>query len=167
MGSFPVVQRLQGKDEPINSISAPYVMLVEDNQDDVDLTLMVLRESRLANEVVVAKDGAEALELLLGSGQHEDHGLHLPQLILLDINLPKMSGIDVLKALRADQRTRLVPVVMLTNSREDQDVLESYAGGANSYVQKPVEFEEFSQALRNLGVYWLVLNHSAAEHRLD
>lgn len=136
-----------------------YVLLVEDNQDDIDLTLLTFKEFKLANEVVVIKDGADALDFIFCRGAHEKRPTHhLPQVILLDINLPKVNGIDVLKTLRTDERTRLVPVVMLTTSREDRDLIESYASGANSYVQKPVDFDAFSNALRQLGLYWLVLN---------
>lgn len=135
------------------------ILLVEDNQDDIDLTLRALHKHHLVNEVVVVRDGAEALDFLFTRGKYEHRNPDmLPQLVLLDINLPKLSGLEVLKTLRADPRTRLLPVVMLTTSREDRDVIESYASGANSYVQKPVSFAEFTEAVKQLGVYWLVLN---------
>ena len=136
-----------------------YILLVEDNQDDIDLTLRALRLNNLANEVVVVKDGAEALDFLSATGAHAGRNPdHLPQLVLLDINLPKLSGLEVLKRLRASERTRILPIVMLTTSRQDRDVVESYSSGANSYVQKPVAFTEFTEAVRQLGGYWLLLN---------
>ena len=143
----------------MTTLEDAYILLVEDNQDDIDLTLRALRKHDLNREVVVVKDGAEALEYLFCEGQHADRTpSHLPQLVLLDINLPKLSGIEVLRRLRADPRTRLLPVVMLTTSRQDQDIVESYSSGANSYVRKPVSFTEFTEAVKQLGVYWLVLN---------
>ncbi|HEX7021910.1 MAG TPA: response regulator [Trueperaceae bacterium] len=140
-----------------------YLLLVEDNQDDIDLTLRALGKHQLANEVVVIRDGAEALDFLLARGQHADRqGARLPQLLLLDIKLPKLSGLEVLRALRSNPATQLLPVVILTSSREDRDVIESYARGANSYVQKPVSFEEFTEAVQQLGLYWLILNETTA-----
>lgn len=130
------------------------ILLVEDNQDDVDLTLRVLRKHKLANEVLIARDGAEALAYLLSEAPEGP----CPQLVLLDVNLPKVTGHEVLRAIRADQRTRRLPVVMLTSSKEDRDIIESYDSGANSYIQKPVSYEEFSEAVRQLGFYWLLLN---------
>lgn len=135
-----------------------YILLVEDNQDDVDLTIRALKKNGLINEVAVARDGAEALDLLFGRGDYAGSSTVLPQLILLDIRLPKLSGLEVLKELRRDERTRFLPVVMLTSSKEEQDLIDSYGHGANSYVQKPVSFDEFNEAVRQLGVYWLVLN---------
>ena len=138
-----------------------HILLVEDNQDDIDLTLRALRQHKLISEVVVVKDGAEALDYLFARGSYEDRNpAAVPQLVLLDINLPKLSGLDVLKQLREDARTKLLPVVMLTTSREERDVAESYANGANSYVQKPVDFAAFTEAVRQLGVYWLMLNET-------
>lgn len=143
----------------MTTLEEAYILLVEDNQDDIDLTLRALRKHDLNREVVVVKDGAEALEFLFCEGQHADRTpSNLPQLVLLDINLPKLSGIEVLRRLRSDPRTQLLPVVMLTTSRQDQDIVESYASGANSYVRKPVSFTEFTEAVKQLGVYWLVLN---------
>lgn len=143
----------------MTTLEEAYILLVEDNQDDIDLTLRALRKHDLNREVVVVKDGAEALEFLFCEGQHADRApSNLPQLVLLDINLPKLSGIEVLRRLRSDARTQLLPVVMLTTSRQDQDIVESYASGANSYVRKPVSFTEFTEAVKQLGVYWLVLN---------
>lgn len=135
-----------------------YILLAEDNQDDVDLTIRALKKNGLMNEVVIARDGAEVLDLLFGRGDYAEDGTVMPDLILLDIRLPKLSGLEVLKELRRDERTRLLPVVMLTSSNEEQDLVDSYSHGANSYVQKPVSFDDFSEAVRQLGVYWLVLN---------
>lgn len=141
----------------------PYILLVEDNQDDIDLTLRALKRSRLLNDVIVMKNGADAVDFLLRQGAHAQREPMMPQVVLLDINLPKLSGIDVLKRLRAHEPTRLLPVVMLTTSNEDRDVLDSYNFGANSYVRKPVSFEAFTQAIAQLGLYWLVLNKPATQ----
>jgi two-component system response regulator len=138
------------------------ILLVEDNPDDVTLTIRALKKNHLLNDVVVARDGAEALDLLFGKGNTPP--MALPELILLDINLPKISGLEVLERIRANERTRLLPVVVLTTSDEDRDRIESYRLGANSYISKPVEFEEFSTAVKQLGIYWLAINigpHSA------
>jgi two-component system response regulator len=134
-----------------------YILLVEDNPDDEELTMRALR--KIANEVVVARDGSEALEFVFGTGRHAGREVErLPAVILLDLKLPKLSGLDVLQRLRADPRTRLVPVVVLTSSSEDEDMLRSYRFGANSYVRKPVEFGAFANAVTQLGVYWMLLN---------
>ena len=135
-----------------------FILLIEDNQDDVDLTIRALKRNGLINEIAVARDGAEALDFLFARGEYAERRATMPQLILLDIRLPKLSGLEVLKELRQDERTRLLPVVMLTSSKEEQDLIDSYNNGANSYVQKPVSFDEFNEAVRQLGVYWLVLN---------
>jgi two-component system response regulator len=136
-----------------------YILLVEDNPDDEELTMRALR--KIANEVVVTRDGSEALEFIFGTGQHAGRDVeHLPAAILLDLKLPKLSGLDVLQRLRADPRTRLVPVVVLTSSSEDEDMLRSYRFGANSYVRKPVEFAAFASAVTQLGVYWMLLNEA-------
>jgi two-component system, response regulator len=127
------------------------ILLVEDNPDDVQLTRHALQKNNISNELVVAGDGVEALEILRRSAE-------TPALILLDLKLPKMNGLEVLQAIRADARLRLLPVVMLTSSKEDQDVVKSYTNGANSYVRKPVDFEQFNEAVRQLGLYWLLLN---------
>jgi two-component system response regulator len=137
-----------------------YILLVEDNPDEIELTIRALKQHHLANDVVVISDGREALEYLFAEGKYADDPPLLPELLLLDINLPKVSGIEVLKRLRAHPRTQLVPVVMLTSSKEERDVLESYRLGANSYVQKPVSFDAFTQAVKEVGAYWLVLNAS-------
>lgn len=135
------------------------ILLVEDNPDDEALTLRALKKNNILNEVVVARDGAEALDYLFGTGQYtgRDVGI-LPLVVLLDLKLPKVDGLEVLQRLRADERTRLLPVVILTSSKEEKDIITSYMLGANSYVRKPVNFIEFVEAVRQLGLYWLVLN---------
>ena len=135
------------------------VLLVEDNPDDEALTLRALRKHNLANEIVVARDGQEALDFLFGEGVYSDRDTSiLPQVILLDLKLPKVDGLEVLERLRSEQHTRHVPVVVLTSSNHEQDMIRSYDLGANSYVRKPVDFEQFIEAARQLGLYWLVLN---------
>jgi len=137
------------------------ILLVEDNPDDEVLTQRALRKNNIANKVVVARDGAEALDYLFGMGQYADAVTReLPQVVLLDLKLPKVDGLQVLRRLRSDARTKLLPVVILTSSEEDKDRLASYDLGANSYVRKPVDFVEFTEAVRQLGLYWLVLNMS-------
>ncbi len=137
------------------------ILLVEDNPDDEALTLRALKQNKILNEVVVARDGAQALEYLFGASTHAGRDANnLPQLVLLDLKLPKVSGLEVLKRLRSDERTRLTPVVILTSSKEDRDLAEAYGLGANSYVVKPVDFSQFLEAARQLGLYWLVLNQS-------
>ena len=135
------------------------ILLVEDNPDDEQLILRTLERSRIANGVVVAHDGVEALDYLFQTGQYEgrDAG-SLPQVILLDLKLPRLDGLEVLRRLRGDERTCLLPVVILTSSDEDRDIVESYRLGANSYVRKPVDFTQFAEAVRHLGLYWLVFN---------
>lgn len=132
------------------------ILLVEDNADDVALTIRALKKNNLSNEIAVARDGAEALEMLFGSG--ESMPMPLPELVLLDLNMPKISGLELLQRIRANDRTRLLPVVVLTTSDEEKDRVASYRLGANSYVAKPVEFAEFSKAVMQLGLYWLALN---------
>jgi two-component system, response regulator len=142
------------------------ILLVEDNEDDEVLTLRALRKHNIANEVVVARDGVEALDYLFGTGPHAGRDTALqPQVVLLDLNLPRISGHDVLKRVRADSRTKHVPVVILTSSNEDEDVMQSYSNGANAYVRKPVEFGEFSQAVKTLGMFWLLLNEKIPSKR--
>ena len=131
------------------------ILLVEDNPDDEALTLRALKKNNIMNEVVVARDGAEALEHLLAPGARV-----MPQVLLLDLKLPKVDGLEVLRRLRADQRTRLLPVVILTSSDEEQDIVDSYSLGANSYIRKPVDFDQFAEAVLQLGLYWLVLNEA-------
>ena len=135
------------------------ILLVEDNADDEALTLRALKKNNIRNDVVVAHDGVEALDFLLGTGASAGHQAHsLPQLVLLDLKLPRVDGLEVLRRLRADPRTRLLPVVILTSSKEERDLVNSYSLGANSYVRKPVDFGEFTEAIRQLGLYWLILN---------
>jgi two-component system response regulator len=135
------------------------ILLVEDNDDDVELTRRAFEKSRIVNEMVVVRDGQEALEYLLVTGAHagRDPAI-MPSVILLDLNLPKLSGLDVLSRIRAEERTRRLPVVILTTSKEEKDVIGGYDLGANSYVRKPVDFAEFADAARQLGLYWLLLN---------
>ncbi len=134
------------------------ILLVEDNPADEALTLRALKKANIVNPVVVARDGAEALDCLFNTGGGGEASQGLPQLILLDLKLPKLDGHEVLKRIRADERTCFLPVVILTSSVEDEDRLEGYRLGANSYVRKPVDFTEFAQAVMQLGLYWLVLN---------
>jgi two-component system response regulator len=142
-------------------MSDKLIMVVEDNPDDEELTLRALRQGKVANEIVVTRDGSEALEFLSGTGKYQGRDLSkMPAVILLDLKLPKLSGLDVLKRLRADERTRLIPVVILTSSSEDEDMLRSYQSGANSYVRKPVDFGAFASAVGQLGVYWLLINQA-------
>jgi two-component system response regulator len=138
------------------------ILLVEDNSDDELLTLRALKKNRIVNDVVVVRDGAEALDYLFGSGAHAGRDMSVqPQVVLLDLGLPRIHGLDVLARIRADERTRLLAVVVLTSSKEDEDILQSYERGANSYVRKPVGFPEFSEAVKTLGLYWLMLHEPA------
>jgi two-component system response regulator len=137
------------------------ILLVEDNSDDIELTVMALKEAKITNPVVVARNGVEALDYLFGTGPHAGRDTSSqPVVVLLDIKLPLLNGIDVLKRMRGDERTRRTPVVMLTSSTEQADIVRTYDLGANSYVRKPVEFENFVVAARQLGLYWTVLNES-------
>lgn len=138
------------------------ILLVEDNRDDEALTLRALKKNNIKNNIVVARDGVEALDYLFGEGTHTGRDLSLmPQVILLDLKLPRVDGLEVLRRMRADDRTRLLPVVILTSSNEEQDRLKGYSLGANSYVRKPVDFSQFIEAVRQLGLYWLILNEPA------
>lgn len=141
-------------------MASKMILLVEDNPDDEALTVRALRKNNMVHEIVVARDGVEALDYLFGQGQHAGQVLTL-QVVLLDLKLPKLDGFGVLRRLRADHRTKLLPVVVLTSSNEEKDRIESYGLGANSYVCKPVDFNQFSEAARQLGLYWLLLNESA------
>ncbi|RIE10413.1 response regulator [Candidatus Cryosericum odellii] len=143
-------------------MSGKSILLVEDNPDDVALTLRALKKNNIANEVIVARDGEEALEYLTATGKYAGRpAADLPQIVLLDLKLPKVGGLEVLRAMRADPHTRLLPVVVLTSSSEEGDVIASYDLGANSYIRKPVDFNQFQEAVRQLGLYWLVLNQTA------
>lgn len=138
------------------------ILLVEDNPDDEALTLRAFSKNRISNAVVVARDGVEALDYLFGTGSHAGRDPSpLPAVILLDLKLPRIDGLEVLRRIRADERTALLPVVILTTSREQMDIFEGYSLGANSYIRKPVDFEKFIQAIGQLGLYWLVLNEPA------
>ena len=142
-------------------MSEKVILLVEDNPDDEALTLRALRSNNIGNEVVVARDGVEALDYLFGTGKYAGRvTAELPQVVLLDLKLPKLNGLEVLKKVRNDPRTQFLPVVILTSSNEDQDLVEGYSSGANSYVRKPVDFNQFCEAVHQLGLYWLVLNES-------
>jgi two-component system response regulator len=135
------------------------ILLVEDNANDEALTLRAMKKNNILNEVVVVRDGAEALDYLFATGRHAGRDVEdLPEVVFLDLNLPKIGGLEVLKRVRADDRTRLLPIVILTSSKEDKDLFEGYGLGANSFVVKPVDFTQFSEAVRQLGIYWLLVN---------
>lgn len=142
-----------------------YILLVEDNPDDEELTLLSLKKNNLSHDIVVVRDGVEAIEFLFGNGQYAGRDLsRTPTVVLLDLKLPKLDGLGVLKRLRADERTRTLPVVVLTSSSQDADVIASYNLGANSYVRKPVEFGSFVDAVSSLGLYWVMLNRPPPIH---
>jgi CheY-like chemotaxis protein len=135
------------------------ILIIEDNADDIELTLHALRENNLANRVEVARDGRAGLDFIFCEGPYANRAIeNRPQLILLDLKLPKVPGLDVLRAIKADPRTKAIPVVVLTSSREDKDIIESYDVGVNSYIQKPVSFAELTTAVAQLGLYWMILN---------
>ncbi len=137
------------------------ILLVDDSPVDVALTRRALKKASIVNDIVVAQDGVEALDYLLGTGSHAGRELStLPVVVLLDLKLPKIDGLEVLRRIRADDRTKLLPVVILTSSREEQDLIAGYSLGANSYVRKPVNFEQFAEAVRSLGLYWMLLNET-------
>jgi len=139
------------------------ILLVEDNPNDVELALRALKKNNLANRVFIVKDGAEALDFIFGRGAHQDRRVeNVPRVILLDLKLPKVDGIEVLRAIRSDERTKYIPVVVLTSSSEERDIVETYRLGVNSYIVKPVNFEKFIDVVRELGYYWLLLNHRPA-----
>ena len=143
------------------------ILLVEDNPDDEALTRRAFKQNNILNPVVVAHDGVEALDFLFGTGRYQGRDVSVqPQVILLDLKLPKLDGLEVLKRLRTDPRTQCLPVVILTSSKEDQDLLQSYHNGANSYIHKPVDFTQFIESVRQLGLYWLVLNEPPPHRRL-
>jgi two-component system response regulator len=144
-----------------DSLNGQTILLVEDNPDDADLAVLAFEESNMANELVIARDGVEALDYLFGTGAYAGRDTsHMPQVVLLDLKLPKLDGLDVLKRIRADPRTRLLPVVILTSSDEEHDLMQSYLNGANSYIRKPVDFSRFLEAVQQLGLYWLVFNRA-------
>ncbi len=136
------------------------ILLADDNPDDVKMTLRAFRKANISNEVAVARDGVEALDYLFGTGQYDGGDTGMPQVMLLDLNMPKLGGIEVLARIRSDERTKLLPVVVLTTSGQDEDRIESYRLGANSYVRKPVDFDQFAKAVRQIGIYWLYLNEA-------
>ena len=135
------------------------ILLVEDNPDDEELTMMALRQSKIMNQVIIARDGVEALDYLFCTGVHaQSSPCSLPQLVLLDLKLPKLNGLDVLAKIRADERMKYIPVVVMTSSSEEEDIISSYQMGANSYIRKPIEFHRFVDAVAQLGLYWLLIN---------
>jgi CheY-like chemotaxis protein len=135
------------------------IMIVEDNEDDLELALRAFKRNRILNEIVVARDGVEALDYLFGTGPHEGRDLCvMPEVVLLDLKMPRLGGLEVLRRIRADERTRFLPVVVLTSSDEEKDMIDSYHYGVNSYIRKPVDFEQFTEAVRQLSLYWMVLN---------
>ena len=137
------------------------ILVVEDNPDDEALTLRALKKNNIGNQVFVVRDGAEALDFLFCTGAYADRDTQdMPQIVLLDLKLPKVDGLEVLRRLRADESTRLLPIVILTSSSEEQDLIEGYKNGANSYIRKPVDFNQFAEAIRQLSLYWLVLNEA-------
>jgi two-component system response regulator len=156
----PFIFRSDGAEEQaMDIIKPPRILLVEDNPDDEELTLLAFKKIKLSNEIVVAHDGVEALDYLFGTGDYTGRDTsEMPKLVLLDLKLPKLDGIEVLERIRSDERTRLLSVVILTSSREQEDLVKSYSLGANSYIRKPVDFNQFIEAVQQLGMYWLVLN---------
>src|SRR5665213_1394833 len=143
----------------MNEANEIEILLVEDSQDDLDMTLRSLRKSNLANRIQIARDGAEALEFIFCEGAHAARKIENgPKVVLLDLKLPKIDGMEVLKRIKGDPRTKMIPIVILTSSKEQKDVIESYNLGVNSYIVKPVNFEGFATAVRDLGMYWLLLN---------
>lgn len=148
--------------------SEKIILLVEDNPDDELLTLMAFKDNNITNEVIVARDGEEALDYLFGAGVYKGRDLSIPpQVILLDLKLPKVDGLDVLRKIRSNPVTQILPVVILTSSKEEVDIMKSYQLGANSYIRKPVDFEQFSEAIKQLGLYWLVLNESPSDTNIN
>jgi two-component system, response regulator len=141
------------------------ILLVEDNKDDEELTIRALKQNQISNKVVVVNDGVEAIDYLNGQGRYKSRSLQdLPQLILLDLKLPKMNGLDVLKQIRSNVMTQLIPVVIMTSSNEEEDIVSSYRFGANSYIRKSVEFKKFNQSIQHLSVYWLLINQAPPQY---
>jgi two-component system, response regulator len=135
------------------------IMIVEDNEDDIELAMRAFKRNHILNEVVVARDGVEALDYLFGTGPHAGRDLCvMPEVVLLDLKMPRLGGLEVLRRIRADERTQYLPVVVLTSSDEEKDMIDSYHYGVNSYIRKPVDFEQFTEAVRQLSLYWIVLN---------
>ncbi len=142
------------------------ILLVEDNPDDVALTIRAFKKNNILNEVVVANDGVEAIDYLFGTGKYAGRDISvLPTVVLLDLNLPRIGGMEVLRRMRSDDRTKLVPVVILTSSKEEQDVIKGYKLGCNSYIRKPVDFNQFMDAVKQLGIYWLLINEPPPSKR--
>ena len=148
------------KSMPISDVE---VLLVEDSPDDRELALLSFQRNRLANKIQIARDGEEALDIVFGRGEHGNGEIVKPKVILLDIKLPKVDGLEVLRAIKADQRTKMIPVVVMTSSAEQKDMVESYRLGVNSYVQKPVDFAKFQDVMKQLGFYWLAINKTPAD----
>ena len=143
----------------MNKPNQTEILLVEDSQDDLDMTLRALRKANMANHIEIARDGVEALDFIFCEGAHAARKIeNIPKLIMLDLKLPKIDGMEVLKRIKGDPRTKMIPVVMLTSSEEQNDVIRSYGLGGNSYIVKPVDFESFAEAVQKLGMYWLLLN---------
>jgi len=135
------------------------IMIVEDNEDDIELAMRAFKRNHILNEVIVARDGVEAIEYLFGTGAHAGRDLCvMPEVVLLDLKMPRLGGLEVLRRIRADERTKFLPVVVLTSSDEEKDMIDSYHYGVNSYIRKPVDFEQFTEAVRQLSLYWIVLN---------
>jgi two-component system response regulator len=169
MSSFPAItgpQAERGQDRQDYTSPVKIILLVEDNEHDEELVLRALRKNNIRNETVVTRDGAEALDYLFATGKYADRDpAQLPTVVFLDIKLPKIDGLEVLRRLRADERTKLLPVVVLTSSKQDKDRLQGYTNGANSFVRKPIEFAEFSEAIRQIALYWLTLNEPPPQGR--
>jgi len=141
------------------------ILLVEDSQDDIDLALHALRQGKLANSIFVVRDGEEALDFIFCRGQFSQRSVdHPPKLVLLDLKLPKVDGLQVLKTVKGDPRTKTIPIVIMTSSKEERDMVESYNSGVNSYIQKPVDFEQFRNTIKTLGMYWMVVNQPPVSH---